>query len=171
MQSWPSLQSSMQNNSGWQRAADRPRIQGTPLNRPRTMQQPFGKLTAQDVFRIMFGGGGGSGGGGSSNDYARNQEAYGNASSYMQTAIDQAAQAESAAARASYGSDKYARQAAASEAQNHANAARGAADSATSAASGATGAAQDQAAKARDAANRAQYAADRAASNANGGGW
>ncbi len=88
-----------------------------------------------------------------------------NARSNLQVANDQAAQAEDAASRASWG-HKDTRLNAAAEAQDHANAARGAADRATSAAYGKSMPANDAAAQARDAANRAQAAADRASYNA-----
>jgi hypothetical protein len=149
----------------------------SPLNMPRNAfppkQQPQrggmpGRFTKQDILKIMFGGSSGSGDSGQS---ARNSSALGNAQSQLQVARDQAAQAENAASRASYGSDKGARLSAASEAQNHANAARAAADNASSSAYGTTLEASDYAAQARNAANRAQAAADRAQANANGGGW
>jgi hypothetical protein len=168
LRTWPTQQQGFSNNSsGWERPASRQPVQGRPVAGGRTFNTPFGRLTPQDVLRIMLGGSSGS----SAAQQAKNQEAYSNASGNLQTALDQAAQAEDAASRASSGSDQGARQSAAGEAQDHANAAREAADAATSTAYGASSEAQDQAAQARDAANRAQYAADRAAANANGGGW
>lgn len=84
---------------------------------------------------------------------------------YMQCAIDQKAQAESAASRANSGT-RDARLSAASQAQYHADSARNWADKTTSTAYGASSLAQDAAARARDAANRAQEAANRARYNA-----
>ncbi|GEM_PF-2788134 len=142
---------------------------GSPLKPGPAIQQaapapsPF-NMTRQDLLRMFFGGSSGS-------SAAGNQQKYYDASSFRQTAVDQASQAEAAASRARYGSDRGARQSAAAEAQEYANAARAAADQATSAAAGGSSEAQDMAAQARDAADRAQYAADRAAANANGGGW
>ncbi len=80
---------------------------------------------------------------------------------YMQCAIDQASQAESAAARANNGV-KNARLSAAYEAQCYADAARNWADKAAARTYGASSAAQDATSKAREAAYRAQAAADRA---------
>lgn len=80
---------------------------------------------------------------------------------YMQCAIDQKAQAESAASRANSGT-RDSRLSAASQAQYHADAARNWADKTASTAYGASSLAQDAAARARDAANRAQEAANRA---------
>jgi hypothetical protein len=133
-------------------------------------QSPFpGKLTKQDILRMFMGGS--APGGSNQQQSQRNSSALYSAQSQLQIARDQAAQAESAASRASYGSDKGARLSAASEAQNHANAARAAADQASSTAYGTSNDASDAAAQARNEANRAQAAADRAQANANGGGW
>lgn len=84
---------------------------------------------------------------------------------FMQCALDQRAQADSAAARANSG-NKDARLSAASEAQYHASAAREWADRAASTAYGASSLAQEAANRARDAANRAQEAANKARYNA-----
>lgn len=130
-------------------------------------QTPFGRLTPRDVFRIMFGGGSAPD---APQDQGRNNNAIYGAQGQLQVARDQAAQAESAASRAQYGSS-YERQSAAAEAQNHANAARAAADRATSQAAGGPSPAQDAAAQARNEAARAQYAADRAHANAANAGW
>lgn len=127
-------------------------------------QSPFGRLTKQDILRIFLGGS-------SSGSSSQNPQKYYDASSNRQVALDQASQAESAAARASYGTNRDAKLSAAAEARNHANAARAAADRATSAAYGGSNEAQDAAAQARDAANRAEYAANQADANAHGGGW
>ncbi|HEY9871779.1 MAG TPA: hypothetical protein V6D08_21675, partial [Candidatus Obscuribacterales bacterium] len=110
------------------------------------------RLTPQDIFRILFGGGAG---GGQNPDAGQRTDATYRARSELQVARDQAAQAESAASRAQYGSDRYAKSSAAAEAQNHANAARAAADRATSAAGGGPSEALDAAAQARNEAARA----------------
>ncbi len=89
----------------------------------------------------------------------------------LQTANDQAARAQSACDRASYGSDKYARKQAAEEAYYAAQAANSAADAAYSLSGGTTSDISGLASQARSAADRAQGAADRASANANGGGW
>lgn len=81
------------------------------------------------------------------------------ANQHLQTANDQASQAESAASAASYG-DRSSRLAAAERSRYHAIAARAAADRATSAAYGGGTSASDAAAKARAAADRAQAAAN-----------
>lgn len=164
---WPAPPNNNAYNQAPWRQYPHPRIQGRPVNQSYG-QNPFARLSPKDVFRIMFGGNPGDN---SAAARERNANAYAGASGNLQTALDQAAQAEDAASRASYGSDQGARQSAAAEAQDHANAARAAADAAYETAYGASSEAQDQAAQARDAANRAQYAADRGAANANGGGW
>lgn len=127
-----------------------------------------GRLTPQDIFRMLFGQ---SAGGGQNPDAGQRTDAIYRARSELQIARDQAAQAEAAASRALYGTDRYAKSSAAAEAQNHANAARAAADRATAAAGGGPSEALDAAAQARNEAARAQYAADRAAANAAGAGW
>ncbi len=102
------------------------------------------------------------------NNAASNAEKLNTAQQFMQTAINQAAQAETAASRASMG-NRDTRLAAAYEAQCYADAARNWADQATQRTYGASSPAQDAAAKAREAAYKAQAAADRAkyfASNA-----
>ncbi len=80
---------------------------------------------------------------------------------HLQTAMDQAAQAEYAAAAANNG-DRAQRLGAAERARYHASAARAAADRSTGAASGGNTAALDAAAQARAAADRAQNAANNA---------
>jgi hypothetical protein len=80
---------------------------------------------------------------------------------HLQTAMDQAAQAEYAAAAANNG-DRNQRLGAAERARYHASAARAAADRSTGAASGGGTAALDAAAQARAAADRAQNAANNA---------
>lgn len=80
---------------------------------------------------------------------------------WMQCAVDQAAQAETASSRASVGSRSL-RLSAAYEAQCFADGARNWAQQATDRAYGASPAAQEAAANARNAASRAQAAADRA---------
>ncbi len=136
-------------------------------NAGRPISTPFGKLTPQEIFRIMFGGGSAPG---SPQDPGRNSGAIYGAQGQLQVARDQAAQAESAASRAQYGSSSE-RRSQAAQAQNHANAARAAADSATAQAGGGPSEAQNAAAQARNEAARAQYAADRAHANAAGAGW
>ena len=84
---------------------------------------------------------------------------------FMQCAIDQKAQAETAASRTSSGT-RDSRLSAASQAQYHADAARNWADKAAGTAYGASQLAQDAVARARDAASRAQEAANRARYNA-----
>lgn len=80
---------------------------------------------------------------------------------HLQTAMDQAAQAEYAAAAANNG-DRNQRLGAAERARYHASAARAAADRSIGAASGGGTAALDAAAQARAAADRAQNAANNA---------
>lgn len=80
---------------------------------------------------------------------------------HLQTAMDQAAQAEYAAAAANNG-DRAQRLGAAERARYHASAARAAADRSIGAASGGGTAALDAAAQARAAADRAQNAANNA---------
>lgn len=140
------------------------------MRQPLQSGAPFSK---QNLLRIFLGGGtGGTGGfGGSSSSNSPEKQAHdssvtGQAEALLQRANDQAAQAESDAARASYGDDKGARQSAASSARYHANDANEAADTAASITYGQSQYAQDYAAQARNAANRAQEAADRAQYNA-----
>lgn len=143
------------------------------------MRQPLQSgpppFSRQALLRTFFGGGTGSGGGfggssgssgNSAEQQANNANITGQAEAMLQRARDQAAQAESDAARASEGSDKGARQAAASSAQYHANYAREAADQAASNTYNGPAYAQDYAQQARNEANRAQEAADRARYNA-----
>jgi len=85
----------------------------------------------------------------------------------LQVALDRAAQAESAAGRASYG-DKMSRMAAAEQAGYNAIAAREAASRASASAQGGPIEANDAAAQAYQAACRAQAAADRARYSAAG---
>lgn len=121
---------------------------------------PFGQLfTKQNMMQAFFGSGPSSGGTGV------DPNAVGNAQSNLQTALNEAAKAESDESRAHYG-DRNSRQSAASSAQYHANYARAAADRAYSASYNGTSLAKDYAAQARNAANRAQSAADRASYNA-----
>lgn len=87
------------------------------------------------------------------------------AQQFMQCAIDQQAQAETALSRTHYG-DRNSRLCAASEAQCHADSARNWADRSNSIAYGASALAQNAAAKARIAANKAQESANRARYNA-----
>lgn len=90
------------------------------------------------------------------------------ANEHLQRALDEASQAEQAAASTGAGSgDRNARLGAAERARYHAGAARGAADRATAAAAGGTTDAMDAAAQARAAADRAQAAADGATYRAN----
>lgn len=88
------------------------------------------------------------------------------ASENLQTALDQAAQAEQEVGNASSG-DRNSRLGAAERARYNAGAARAAADRATSAGANAGGTAADLAGQARAAAERAKAAADRATYNAN----
>lgn len=89
----------------------------------------------------------------------------GKAQNFMQCALDQAAQAETASSRSCYG-NRDSRLAASSQAQSHADAALSWAEMAESTAYSVGGPAQDAAARARDAANRAQQSANRARYNA-----
>jgi hypothetical protein len=142
---------------------------GQPQQAPMVQQQSAAQsnpFTAQNLLKAFMGGTPSTGTDGNASNY--NSGAVGNAQSNLQTARDQAAQAESACSRASYGEKSY-RSSAASEAQDHANAARAAADRATSAAYGQSSSANDYAAQARNAADRAQAAADRAQYNASTG--
>lgn len=91
-----------------------------------------------------------------------------NARTYLQTALDQAAQAEAASLRANNG-NRDSRLAAAEEAHYCALAAEEAASNATTAAAGGPLEANDVAAQARNAAARARAAADRARYNAHTG--
>lgn len=127
------------------------------------MQNPF-KLSRQEILRIMMGGSP------SGTQPSYNYQAVGNSQQMSQVASDEASQAESAADRARYG-DRWSRQNAAGQAQNHANAARAAADRATSAAAGGPPEAGYAAAEARNQAARAQAAANRAAAAAAGAEW
>lgn len=125
------------------------------------VENPFSR---QNLLRAFLGGSGGSTGG--PNNSARDASAVGTAQSNLQTALSEAAQAESDEGRARYGGDKSSRLSAASSAQYHANAARAAADRASSVSYNGPSLARDYAAQARDAAYRAQGAADRARYNA-----
>lgn len=91
-----------------------------------------------------------------------------NARAYLQTALDQATQAEAASLRANTG-NRDSRLAAAEEAHYFAVAAEEAASNATNAAAGGPLEANDVAAQARNAAVRARAAADRARYNAHTG--
>lgn len=126
------------------------------------MQSGPSPFSPRGLMRIFFEGGSG---GGTPNP-GQDNSANGNIEAQLQIARDQAAQAEGDASRASYGSDKWAKQSAASSAQYHANAANAAADNAYSQAYGKSQTAQNYAAQARNAANRAQEAANRARYNA-----
>ncbi len=99
---------------------------------------------------------------------ANGHEKTNNALAFLQTAKNQASQAESACSRASSG-PKSSRQAAAEQAHYHAQAAQEAAGNSTAAAAGGPVPAADAAAQARDVACRAQGAADRARYNAAAG--
>lgn len=163
MQTWPlQRQAGTDTGSRWPANLFQQRTSGTQRSAT-PAQNPF-KMSRQDLLKMFLGGSG-------SSSASANPQKFYDASAALQSAVDQAAQAEAAASRASYGSDQGARLSAAAEAQNHANAARGAADQATSVAAGGSSEAQDAAAQARNAADRAQYAADRAAANANNSGW
>jgi hypothetical protein len=131
-----------------------------PAAQPKPPENPF---SGGNLLKTFFGGSNGSG------TPAQEASILGDAQSDLQTARDQAAQAEDASSRASSG-DRGSRLSAASEAQYHANAAREAADRAYNRASGHSSGANDAASQARAEANRAQAAADRAHYNAEAGG-
>lgn len=101
----------------------------------------------------------------SGNSSAMDASKVGKAQNFMQCALDQAAQAETASSRSCYG-NRDSRLAASAQAQCHADAALSWAEMAESTAYNLSGPAQDAAARARDAANRAQQSANRARYNA-----
>jgi hypothetical protein len=98
-------------------------------------------------------------------DASGGTEKIAHARAFLQTALDQASQAESASARANSG-NRSSRMSAAEQAHYNAVAAEQAAGSATDAAAGGPIEANDAAAQARNAAARARAAADRARYNA-----